>query len=533
MQNLSFKNIQFSAHAETVRRLRGGYLLEGAQVHIDLPETACRYYRHGWQSWSLTTWSEIGERLPVPKPHRLHPMQTDPLYTRHPAPNGSWVGAVELESNQILLLGALGLEAHTALHEKELHGWYEASGKAWFAAYGEEASVFTRYAQLLGERIGRTARYPTPRVWCSWYSLYTAIDESILYRVAEELNDLPFDVMQVDDGWQVAIGDWEPNVKFPTGMAALADRIRATGRTPGLWLAPLLAVPSSRLFQEHRNWLLRDPNGNLVSAGFLWGEPLYALDTSHQQVLDWLRNLMRKVRTWGYDYAKLDFIYAGALPGVRHVEMPRENAYRQGLRAMREGLGPDAYLLACGAPILPSLGLCDAMRIGPDVGGEWESYRDSVLLQNPSTPGVKNAIRTTVNRLWLAPLVAVDPDVVYFTSRRNSLSADYKCMLRDLALVCNFKASSDLPSWLTKSELDDLKAFLINEPTIERTGRNTFKLGSREIDFSSAMLTPREPRGFTALASEALGWIGNQNWALKLQDRLGRRALQKMRRELG
>ena len=53
---------------------------------------------------------------------------------------------------------------------------------------------------------------------------------------------LPFDVLQVDDGWQVAAGDWEANAKFPQGMQTLAQQIKATGRRAGIWLAPLVAT---------------------------------------------------------------------------------------------------------------------------------------------------------------------------------------------------------------------------------------------------------------------------------------------------
>ncbi|MGB7874520.1 MAG: glycoside hydrolase family 36 protein, partial [Anaerolineales bacterium] len=472
--------------------------------------------------------------LPVLKPSLLHPMQTDPVYAKHPAPNGSWLGAVAFEDGNVLLLGALGLDAHVALHEAQLHGWYETGGGDWFVGYGDEGSVFARYAETLGERLGTAPglraphrEKPTPRVWCSWYSLYTAIDEELLQRIFDELDDLPFEVLQVDDGWQAGIGDWEANQKFPSGMQALAAGIRATGRTPGLWLAPLLAVPPSKLFRQHPEWLLRDADGKLVSAGFNWGQPLYALDTTHPEVLDWLGALMKQVRAWGFDYLKLDFLYAGALPGVRHVDMPREAAYRQGLGVMREALGADAYLLACGAPILPSLGLCDAMRVGPDVAGEWERYSNASLLYNPTTPGTRNAIRTTLNRLWLSPLVAIDPDVVYFRSQHTSLTPDQKRMLQDLALVCNFKGASDLPQWLRADEREALQAFLEAEPQIKRMGRYTFRLEGREVDFSPAMPLPRPPRGLASLGSGFVGWLGNQRWALKLLDRLRKGSLKR------
>jgi alpha-galactosidase len=532
-------NQPFSIEADRIEETKEGLIIHGAQASVNLLSPPQCYYRHGWQSWSLTTWQAPDFPLPIQKPTSLHPLQTDPVYARHPAPNGSWLGAVEFEDGKVLLLGALGLEAHVALHGQQshgdvsrLHGWYEAGSGDWFVGYGDETVVFARYADLLGERLGKAPGKPAPRVWCSWYSLYSAIDEGLLYRIFDGLHDLPFDVLQVDEGWQVKAGDWVANEKFPSGMEALAAKIRATGRTAGLWLAPLLVVPSSNLFRQHRDWLLLNAEGKLVSAGHLWGEPLYTLDTTHPEVLDWLRALMGQVRAWGFGYIKLDFLYAGALPGKRRADIPRENAYRQGLQAMREAMGADAYFLACGAPILPSLGLCDALRVGPDVAGEWESHRDAVLLYNPTIPGTRNAIRTTLNRLWLKPLVATDPDVAYFCSQHNSLSRAQKRLLQDLALICDFKATSDLPQWLSAGELEELGAFLEARPEIERTGRTTFRLDGRQVDFSPAILLPDSPKGLDLVRSEILGWVADQGWALKLFDQLNKRALQKRLKNL-
>ena len=528
MQKLVFDNQTIISYANKSTPISGGYLLQGANISLEFENHPKEYYRHGWQSWSLTTWQNLNFQLPISKPAILHPLQTDPVYARHPVPNGSWLGAVEFEDGKILLLGALGLESHVALHGQQLHGWYEAGDGNWFAGYGDELTVFARYAELLEERFRKAQSKPTPRVWCSWYGLYTAIDEILLSRTFAGLGDLPFDVLQIDDGWQRNIGDWNPNDKFPSGMEALAAKIRATGRTPGLWLAPLLVVPSSDLYRQHPDWLLRDEDGNLVSAGFNWGKQLYALDTTHPAVLEWLAALMKQVRAWGFDYLKLDFLYAGALPGKRHIDTPRETALRQGLQVMREAMGTEAYFLACGAPILPSLGLCDALRVGPDVAGIWENYRDATLLYNPTTPGVKNAIRTTVNRLWLSPLVATDPDVTYFRSQYNGLTDEQKHLLQDLALVCNFKATSALPQWLSA----DLRAFLETRLPVQRSSRGTFSLNGRSVDFSPAMSLPDLPRGFDRAASLALGWIGNHAWALKLLNWLGKKAMERVKKSL-
>jgi alpha-galactosidase len=538
MQPISFENFQIISYSDQIKSIPGGYILTGSNVSLEFEGTPHGYYRHGWQSWGLTAWLDPQFQLPVQKPTLLHLMQTDPLYVNHPAPNGSWLGAVEFEPGTILLLGALGLESHVALHDQprrdtaELHGWYDSGSGEWFVGFGPEEAVFTAYANLLGERLGKTKKGKSPRVWCSWYSLYTAIDEPLLYRVFDELGDLPFDVLQIDDGWQISVGDWQPNAKFPSGMEALARKIKTTGRRAGLWLAPLIAMKFSTLFCSHPDWFLRDANGRVVSAGFNWGEPIYALDTTHPAVLEWLAALMKQVRAWGFDYLKLDFLYAGALPGQRHQNMPREAAYRQGLKVMRESMGEGAFFLTCGAPILPSLGLCDAMRVGPDVSEEWENYRDSRLLYNPTTPGTRNAIRTTMSRLWLKPLVLTDPDVAYFCSVQNSLSIDQKLLLQDLAFVCDFKATSDLPQWLSKTERNELNAFLRVNPVIKRTGRYKFSLDGREVDFGPAVLLPEPPKGFEALASAVMGWLANQEWAMKIFNRRRQRALEKMRRDL-
>lgn len=489
---------------------------------INLLQPPRAFYCHGWQSWSLTAWIPPTP-LPIQQPTILHPMQTDPRYARIPQPHGSWVGAVELDDSQVVLLGALNTDAHVRLNDNCLEGWYESGEGEWFIARGDEMTAFDYYAHALGQRLGWVSSKAAPRVWCSWYSLYTAIDETILGRVFADMADLPFDVLQVDDGWQIQIGDWQANAKFPRGMAALAETIKRTGRKAGLWLAPFIAVESSRLFREHPDWFLHDARGQFVSAGFNWGERLYALDVTHPAVLDWLTALMHQVRAWGYDYLKLDFLYAGALPGKRYVEMPREMAYRRALSVVREAMREDAFFLACGAPIIPSLGRCDALRIGPDVSGDWEVYRDAVLLRNWTMPGAKNAIRTCFHRLWLAPLVKPDPDVVYFTTRWNTLLPTHKQLLQDLALICGFKATSDLPQWLTQEDRATMRDFLLATPKVERLSRTTFRLDERHVDFSAALDLPAPPQGKDKITAAFFGWLGNQPLtlkALKFQDDL-------------
>lgn len=506
-------------------------IIKAKELSIQFPTAPVKYYRHGWQSWSLAAWTDPTP-LPIPKPAIFHPLQVDAEHVHKKYLNGSWLGAVEFEDGNILLLGALATDTNVSLVEDQLSGRSEADEIEWFIAFGEEIVVFEEYAEELGNRLGRTKKDDAPRVWCSWYSLYYAIDEPILHKVFKDLGDLPFDVLQIDDGWQVDIGDWESNKKFPSDMTALADKIKSTGRRAGLWLAPLIATKSSKLFRQHSDWFLRNDAGRLVSAGFNWGERLCALDTTHPDVTLWLVALMKQVRTWGFDYLKLDFLYGGALKGKRFKDIPREAAYRECLRVMREAMGADAFFLTCGTPILPAIGLCDAIRIGPDVSYFWEAFRDAYLLYNPTIPGTKNAIRTVLHRLWLKPLLHVDPDVAYFESKENQLTQAQRMLLQDLAYVCEFKATSDLPQWLGKDELEQLRSFLNTKPKIERTGRYAFHIDNRTVDFTSATSLPDIPKGLIALWGKFVGWLGDRYFILRMYKVLNLSKLRKRRSNL-
>jgi alpha-galactosidase len=544
MATLSFTGLSIEVRASsapTSRESASGesesYVVLGGIVELTLPRPAISFYRHGWQSWSLACWHDANASVPVQKPTILHPLQTDPRHAHRTDPNGSWVGAVRFDDGFVLLLGALGTDAHVELAAGNLRGTHEDSDTdlAWLLAYGHEDIVFRCYADALADSLGRAPGKPAPRVWCSWYSFYTGITEDAISRVVHDLGDLDFDTIQVDDGWQRAIGDWQPNEKFPSGMPSLAQSIRSTGRRAGLWLAPLIATASSRLVREHRDWLLRDERGRLVSAGFNWGEQLYALDTTNGSALEWLQALMRTVRAWGFDYLKLDFLYGGALPGVRHVERPREAAYRDAIRLMRAAMG-DAYFVACAAPIVPSLGLCDALRIGPDVAAFWEQRRDERYLANPSTPGTRNAIRTSVHRLWLAPVVAPDPDVVYISSRWNTLTAAQRSMLHALARICGFVATSDLPSWLESAASllsgsdsapdprESLRHLLSASPDTTRITAYTYQVDGSEVDFAPALGLPGRAPGMDQLLGPVVSWVGNRRAALRVMAGLSTRS---------
>ncbi|MCA2176209.1 alpha-galactosidase [Nonomuraea glycinis] len=470
--------------SEPPEPVAGGLILPPGRVAILHGLGDALFYRHGQNSWSPCGWRRLSEP-PLRIAHAERRLTADDTVWDDPARHhSSAVAALEGADGRVLLLGSLGLGTpRLAADHDTLAGWCEDDGAAWFLAYGPEREVFAHYAEHLAERLGSSDRR-AGNVWCTWYAYYEGITEQVLNKDIAELAGLPFDVVQIDDGWQRAVGDWAPNDKFPAGMRALTERIATAGMSAGLWLAPFIVLPTSATAREHPEFLLRDADGEPVVAGHNWGAGYWALDLTHPGVQEHLTRLIhRVVHEWGFTYLKLDFVNAGAVPGVRHSGAPREQAYRDALALIRRVAGPEVYLLGSGALLLPSLGLVDGLRSGPDVAPLWTNY----ATDDPSDAMAYNAVVNTLHRLWQSPLVQVDPDVVYFRSRLNLLTETQMGVLHDVAAICGFKAVSDPPSWLGPAELDRMAAYLAEQPEIIQKGRYRFAIDGRTVDFTAAL----------------------------------------------
>ena len=292
---------------------------------------------------------------------------------------------------------------------------------------GKENEVFDRYFSLLG--------VPKPRRerifgYTSWYNRYENITED---TVASDLRgftgaDPAPDVFQIDDGYEQAVGDWliaDP-VKFPSGMAAAAEKIRAAGMTPGLWLAPFAAEKKSELVKHHPDWLLRDEKGDPVVGGSNWSG-FYALDIYNEDVRAYLREVFDTViGKWGFGLVKLDFLYAACIRPRR--DKTRGEVMYDGMRLLRELCG-DALILGCGVPLAPAFGLADYCRIGCDVSLSWDDklYMRAMHRERIST---KNTILNTVFRRQLNGRAFMnDPDVFLLRSDNTRLTVRQKKIL--------------------------------------------------------------------------------------------------------
>jgi alpha-galactosidase len=236
------------------------------------------------------------------------------------------------------------------------------------------------WASDFAARVGAPPPRPAPTVWCSWYHYFAAVTEADIVENLDAVGerDLPVDIIQIDDGWQAEIGDWLTFSGRFSSLPKLAEQIRRDGRRPGIWIAPFIAGARSELARTHPEWLTGD-------AGHNWDQDLRGLDAIRMETR--LREVFGTLRSFGFDYFKLDFLYAGALAGL--------DAYRHGLAVIRETVGPESYLVGCGAPILPSVGLVDAMRVSPDIDPAYEPENGDM-----SRPSQRAATLTTTGRAW-------------------------------------------------------------------------------------------------------------------------------------
>ena len=255
-----------------------------------------------------------------------------------------------------------------------------------------------------------------PSVFCTWYYYgLTVTEEDVMVNLEQmAARKLPFDVFQIDEGWEKTLGHWEQNEKFPTPMKEIADRIRAAGYRPGIWTSPFVAKETAPVVLEHPDWVLRDKAGNPCIFP-MNDTTYYVLDITHPQTRPYFTELYRHLTfDWGYTYHKLDFtrapmIYEDADFHNKHITPAR--AYREAIAAIRKGMGEEAYFLMCGGLYDPIIGLVDAQRSGSDVLSMWASTINKGGKTAPFT------IKQSLLRYYMNAWWHNDPDALMI--RRN------------------------------------------------------------------------------------------------------------------
>jgi alpha-galactosidase len=273
-------------------------------------------------------------------------------------------------------------------------------------------------------------RAAPPTGWCSWYCFGPDVTArqvlDNLETIASRLPALTY--VQIDDGYQSAMGDWLTTGKaFGGNVRAVLDQIRGRGFQPAIWVAPFVAEAASAVFMEHPDWFIAGSDGaplrsDRVTFGGWRRGPWYVLDGTHPEVQRHFERLFRTMRTeWGCTYFKLDANFWGAMHGgtFHDRRATRVEAYRRGMQAISRGAG-DAFLLGCNHPIWPSLGLIHGSRSSNDIKRSW----DRVM-----TTARQNLSRNWQNgRLWWN-----DPDAVVLAGELS----DSECQFHATAIYAS------------------------------------------------------------------------------------------------
>ncbi|MFX0138518.1 MAG: glycoside hydrolase family 36 protein [Candidatus Hodarchaeota archaeon] len=330
------------------------------------------------------------------------------------------------------------------------------------------------YADLI-KKLNKTIQWEkVPTGYCTWYIYFHKINEEECLKnlnfIAERNDQIHITYFQLDDGYQITIGDWEANEKFPEGMKKFVNKIEKKGFKAGLWLAPFFVGKKSMLYKQHPNWVLRNNKGKpvVVSKNPAWGyrNTIYALDCSHPEVQEWLRSLFTKItKDWGFKCIKIDFIFgACATTNYYNKKMTRAQVYRKGLEIIRETIGPDVLLLGCGAPIGPSIGLVNAMRVSPDTHTSWDPWYAKLLrkrIRLHGVPCVVNAMRNNMRAFFMHKKFWInDPDCLMVRLENTNLTEEeVKTEITCIGLLNGYYFLSDNFSYVNDKQVSLIKKF--------------------------------------------------------------------------
>lgn len=250
----------------TVDRVALRWLIRG----VDGP---LRMFVNGWQSWSGAGGAVVGrDEDPANRPGALSflraGLHADPAAPPPGELRSELVTALADDAGGVCL-GFDGGDRHDGTFrvlgdrlraEAYLGGVTLAAGERRRlhpvrVAAGDPGVELARWADWAGARSGARTTAPFQVGWCSWYHYFHDVTEDAFRANLALAGDWPFELFQLDDGFQPAIGDWlTTNEKFPSSLEKLAAEVAAAGLQPGLWIAPFLVSPDSQVVRDHPDW---------------------------------------------------------------------------------------------------------------------------------------------------------------------------------------------------------------------------------------------------------------------------------------
>ena len=143
-------------------------------------------------------------------------------------------------------------------------------------------------------------------VWCAW-GYGRPFKMNMVLGTLDKVAELGFTWVDIDDGYQIAEGDWKTNKLFPGGdkdMRHITDECHKRGLKAKLWWAPLAADPGTQILKDHPEMKLLTEEG--APEYITWWDSWYLSPVS--PVTDaYTRDLLKMfMYTWNFDGLKID-----------------------------------------------------------------------------------------------------------------------------------------------------------------------------------------------------------------------------------
>ncbi len=241
-------------------------------------------------------------------------------------------------------------------------------------AVGDDPHVLlAEYGEKWRKALGSPLK-PKTVGWNSWDYFSGAVTAADIHRNHDAMRKL-FTIkaprIVIDEGYEPRWGVWQANWKFPEGLKGFCARVSKGGGVPGVWTAPLMVNSYTDFYRDHPECFGRNAEGAIATKLYSYG-PMAFLDPTHPKSAEFLDGVFRSLKKDGFRYFKVDFtqeVLNATVFSDRAV--PRGGIIRRAFEIIRNAIGKDAYLLACGASYESVTGLVDACRTTGDIHNFW------------------------------------------------------------------------------------------------------------------------------------------------------------------
>ena len=204
--------------------------------------------------------------------------------------------------------------------------WLEDGGKIWFSngvisIVAEEIEIDETenclkncYLAAMRKHFPPNRRLPkeflfTKPQLCTWVALKQAQTQSAIIDYAKSYLAAGYEpgVIVIDDGWQIASGNWNFDANKIPNPKKMIDTLHGLGFYVSLWLVPYVMKDSPDVAMlKESGAFIRNTAGEFIDA--VWFDGIsYALDLTTDSARNWLENVAaRLTRDYGVDGFKLD-----------------------------------------------------------------------------------------------------------------------------------------------------------------------------------------------------------------------------------